>query len=512
MCISRLSAIVFCAALCAAEAFAASGRHVVVMVWDGMRPDFVTEHNAPTLYQLAQHGVTFAHHHSVYLSATEVNGTAISTGCYPAHSGIVGNSEYRPDIDPLKGVHTELPDVVRKGDGLTGGKYLRRATLAEIVRQAGGKACVAGAKPIALLPDRAPRASATQGANVFAGATLPQTLLESITNMYGAYPSRSTSRNDWTAKVMIEPVWAAGVPEFSFLWMNEPDSTQHQTGPGSTETLAAIRNSDQNLARILKALEAKGVRETTDVLIVSDHGCSTVTAHVDLAQELAKAGIKATRAFKNAPAAGEVLIVSNSGTAFIYVIGHEEKVARDIVRFLQKWPHTGVIFSRQKLPGTFGLEQAHLDSEAPPDIAVSLRWNSDRNTNGTPGMLTIDGSAFNPGQGAHVSLSPHDLHATLVAAGPDFRSGIVDTLASGNIDIAPTVLWILNIKPPQPMDGRVLSEALAKTGPAITSFEPRRLEASDGHGWRQYLSSTLVNGVEYFDEGNGADAEGSEGK
>src|SRR5436190_1351958 len=72
----------------------ANNRHVVVVVWDGMRPDFVTEQNCPTLYQLARRGVTFAHHHSVYPSATEVNGTAISTGAYPDHDRIIANHEY----------------------------------------------------------------------------------------------------------------------------------------------------------------------------------------------------------------------------------------------------------------------------------------------------------------------------------------------------------------------------------------------------------------------------------
>src|SRR5262249_38056277 len=86
---------------------AGKARHVVVMVWDGMRPDFVTEQNCPTLYQMSRRGVFFTNHHSVYLSATEVNGTAISTGCYPSNDGIVGSSEYRPLIDPLKSIHTE---------------------------------------------------------------------------------------------------------------------------------------------------------------------------------------------------------------------------------------------------------------------------------------------------------------------------------------------------------------------------------------------------------------------
>src|ERR1035437_7881151 len=60
-------------------------RHIVIVVWDGMRPDLVTPHNAPTLTRLAREGVTFRRHHAVYLSATHVNGTAMETGMYPGH-------------------------------------------------------------------------------------------------------------------------------------------------------------------------------------------------------------------------------------------------------------------------------------------------------------------------------------------------------------------------------------------------------------------------------------------
>src|SRR6266576_3950214 len=50
--------------------------HIVVVVWDGMRPDFITPQYTPTLYQLAASGVFFKKHHPVYISTTEVNGTA----------------------------------------------------------------------------------------------------------------------------------------------------------------------------------------------------------------------------------------------------------------------------------------------------------------------------------------------------------------------------------------------------------------------------------------------------
>src|SRR6266513_789947 len=70
--------------------------HVVLVVWDGMRPDFITPQYCPTLYSLAQDGVFFRNHHPACVSSTEVNGTAIATGMHPEHSGVMANSDYRP--------------------------------------------------------------------------------------------------------------------------------------------------------------------------------------------------------------------------------------------------------------------------------------------------------------------------------------------------------------------------------------------------------------------------------
>src|SRR5690349_3240515 len=85
--------------LSAAPTFAADkAEHVVLIVWDGMRPDFVSAHYTPQLYDLAQHGTFFKNHHPVYVSSTEVNGTALATGVYPNRSGIIANNEYRPDV------------------------------------------------------------------------------------------------------------------------------------------------------------------------------------------------------------------------------------------------------------------------------------------------------------------------------------------------------------------------------------------------------------------------------
>src|SRR6266571_4801726 len=144
---------VFCAPAPGAEEPNKS-RHVVIVVWDGMRPDFVSEQNTPALWKLAREGVTFRNHHAVYPSATMVNGTAMITGVYPGRNGIIANHVYRPDIDLNHAIDVEIPPTVKKGDELSGGKYIAVPTIAELVQRAGGRTLIASAKTVGLLLDR----------------------------------------------------------------------------------------------------------------------------------------------------------------------------------------------------------------------------------------------------------------------------------------------------------------------------------------------------------------------
>src|SRR5437773_4104885 len=133
---------------------ASETRHVVLVVWDGMRPDFVTEKYAPTLDKLTQDGVRFRNHHAVYPTATDVNGAALATGCYPNRNGLAANLEFRPAINSRQPVEMGDPDSIKRGDEISGGKYLAVPTFVELLRAAGKKVALAGAKSVALLFDR----------------------------------------------------------------------------------------------------------------------------------------------------------------------------------------------------------------------------------------------------------------------------------------------------------------------------------------------------------------------
>src|SRR5207244_9271586 len=89
---------------------------------------------------------------------------------------------------------------------------------------------------------------------------------------------------------------------------------------------------------------------------------------------------------------------------------------------------------------------------------------------------------------------------------PDFKQGFLDETPSGNIDVAPTILWILGATAPQPLDGRVLHEAFASDSESVEKLVQRKVEAARESGFfrsHQYLKFTEVGNSVYFDEGNG---------
>lgn len=525
--ISLLFLIVFSSA--AAVVAAKPERHVVVVVWDGMRPDFVTEQNTPTLWKLAREGITFRNHHAVYPSATMVNGTAMVTGIYPGKSGIIANHVYRPDIDPHHSIDVELPAVVKKGDEVSGGKYILVPTIAELVQHAGGRTVIASAKTVGLLLDRqADVGTAKNCVTLFAGKSLPAEIIPSITATLGPFPSGHLQQDAWTTKAMTDCFWKDGVPALSVLWLGEPDLTQHESAPGAPAALAAIKSADENLAAVLSALDQRDARGRTDVFIVSDHGFSTIKRSVDLRRILNDAGftakieelriakdgnqsaggIRDKTEFNDQPKPGDIMLAANGGSVLFYVVGHDKKLIRRLVEFLQQSDFAGVIFTKEPMEGTFGLTQALIQRGDAPDVVMAFRWTDLQNQFGVTGEIDADWQRA-AGKGTHATLSRFDMHNTLIAAGPDFKRGQTDDLPTGNVDLVPTILQILGIKVPHQMDGRILSEAVAAPTSLLPAPKPeaKSIEARKDFPsgtWRQTLKISRVGSTIYLDEGNGA--------
>lgn len=493
---------------------AGSAEHVVVVVFDGMRPDFVTPQYAPNLYRLATNGVFFRSNHCVYISTTIVNGTALATGTHPGHSGILANSDYRDELNSASPVASEVLDTLRRGDLWDRGHYIAADTLAELIQDAGYYTYIAGTKSVALVHDRSPRrtdtAAHSNSVTLGRGLVLPRARLAGLkaVNDDKVFPDTFTTPNigsdDWTTSALVKGLWKKGVPKYSLLWLSDPDITQHSKGVGASESLAAIESSDKHLGQVLDALQERKLLEKTDVFVVSDHGFSTISRGPDITEALKKRGLNAFTKLEN-PESGDVMVVPLGGSAVFYVVDRREDVIRKTALALQTSDFTGVVFSRIPLPGTFPMSAIHYPTEGHgPDLVIAMRWSPERNDHGFPGMIV--GTGGTKGSGTHGSLSHFEMNNTLVASGPDFKRGYLSDVPSGNIDLAPTVLHLLGIKAKSRMDGRVLREALiADHGPAPV-VEEKVLEAEVTSGlqhWHQSLKTLQVDGALYFDEGSG---------
>ncbi len=501
-----VAALVSCAQTVAVAADAAKpDRHVVLIVWDGMRPDFVTEENTPALWKLAKAGVVFRNHHATYPSSTEVNGVAMATGVYPGRNGIIANHEYRPEIDSRKAIDTENSRVIQKGDELSGGNYVAVPTITELVRKAGRHTAIAAAKGIGLLQDRHVDQN---GLTLFGGQSFSSTALAPMVAGLGPFPSAraAADRDAWTTKALTDFLWRDQVPAFSLLWLSEPDDTEHKTAPGSKEAIAAMKASDTNLGRVLAALDRHQATSTTDIFVVSDHGFSTIERSVDLRKILKDAGFDAVTEFAAEPKPGQIMLVGNGGTVLFYVMKHDPAITSRLVETLQQSDFAGVIFTKTPMDGTFGCEQAGIAGEQVPDVVMSFRWNERKNQFGVPGMIDADWQR-RAGKGTHATLGRFDMHNTLIAAGPDFQRGQADDLPSGNVDLAPTILRILGIALPRQLDGRILSEAMSGSSLGQLKAETTTIDAGrefPSGKWRQTLKISRVGSTTYLDEGSGS--------
>jgi hypothetical protein len=182
------------------------------------------------------------------------------------------------------------------------------------------------------------------------------------------------------------------------------------------------------------------------------------------------------------------------------------KSIRRIVELLQCTTWVGAIFTRPaqpgqtegSVPGTLSFDLAHWTHPRAADILVSANWTDAVNPYGYKGTST----QMDDEPAGHGSSSPYDVHNTLIATGPDIKSGVVSEVPSGNVDFAPTLCFLNGIRPADSMNGRVLKELL-RGGPSPAAVKVQNLDyhtraRSEAGEYHLELSCSLVDGTKYL--------------
>jgi hypothetical protein len=537
------------------------------MVWDGLRPDFVTRGATPNLYQLEHAGVEFARQHAVFPTMTMANAAALATGTGPGGNGIFGDGMYfapllqsrrlGPDASLAHGsvkLENSRNLVELNSNRAFDGRLLGLETLAQEVVGSGGYLAIIGKEgPTFLFDDSVAQSDKRGNPNyLFVSDDMTEPPSAKI-------PTEQPAKLDWkqwrtvgardrwfTDLVISKALPAAkadsikGKDALIVFWQHNPDLVQHASGLGTAPAMHALSDCDQNLKRLRAAIDAYGIADRVDVMVVSDHGFSTIRANVSLADLLVAAGLK------KSATSSDIVVARNGGADLLYLSREafqtpsaRQSILQRIVNYIEAQPWCGPVFSRRTangkqwyagwIKGTFSQRTLGLYNPArSPDLIISFRAFPEQTNQGLTGPhnpgVTIGGpfasrhgpngsaplvhpvegviysdsadlsdphKGFTTGMGMHGAAGARDLHNFCAVLGPDFRHQFVDRFPSGDTDIAPTLASVLH-QPVEPgVTGRILREAMADSG-AGSDVQPQTITISSQLRLSQQIVTTKL--------------------
>ena len=243
---NRVLLLIICLLLnCTAKEAKQNENNLILISFDGFRADYLSKTETPNFDILANQGVSTEGLIPVFPSKTFPNHYAIVTGLYSENNGLIGNSMYDPDMGLMYSMgnreQVENPD------------WYKGEPIWNTVEKHGKKA----------------------GTMFWVGSEAPvQGMRPSYWKNYDGRMSDST-RIDTVLKWMTLPSEKSidlGTLYFSFV-----DSQGHRFGPDSPEVVEAIQQADELVGYLIEQLKAKELWETTNIIIVSDHGMSDVS-------------------------------------------------------------------------------------------------------------------------------------------------------------------------------------------------------------------------------------------
>jgi predicted AlkP superfamily pyrophosphatase or phosphodiesterase len=400
----------------------------------------------PTLRALAARGVAAAGLRPAFPSVTWPCHSTLVTGVSPARHGILGNEVLDRTTGRVvrhEGDPTEAP--------------IRAETLWDAAATAGlatAALCWPKTRGVRSIRDNVPEFLEQQHFEEWTSRPLwdeARTLGLPIERYADWSVSRAlTPMQDWLTLELTRHVVRRRPPDLLLTHFLMVDAFQHEFGPGSPEARWALEHVDGLVATLLAELASAGRLETTDVVVLGDHGFVAVEHRALPNAALHAAGLLQMDA-RGAILPGQAQVTANGGSAHVYV-GSARGAADRAREVLAAAPGVADVLG----PETFaelGLPApAHDSTQGDLVLHAAEGWyfTSHATPEGAAAAVSYRGTH------GHRSDDPR-LHAAFLAAGPSIveggRPGVLDQL-----DVAPTVAAILGLR---------LSAAERKAAPAV---------------------------------------------
>jgi len=228
--------------------------YVVLVSFDGFRADYLDRYPAPNFQRVARNGVRAKGLIPVFPSKTFPNHYSIVTGQYAESHGIVANRFF----DPARGEAYAIgdPKTVLDGSWYRGEPLWVTAERQGMVSASyfwvGSEAAIQGIRP-------------------------------TYVKQFGADSATISMRADTVITWLSRP--GAQRPHMITLYIGDVDGAGHTNGPESPQVATAILAVDSALGRLLDGIQTLPLRDSTYVVLVSDHGMTTHTPETAVALE-----------------------------------------------------------------------------------------------------------------------------------------------------------------------------------------------------------------------------------
>ena len=382
--------------------------YVVLVSFDAFRHDYIDRFQPPAFALVAAHGVRASALIPSFPSKTFPNHYAIATGLYPGHHGIVGNAFY----DPARKAWYRLSDSTAVRDGSWyGGEPIwvtaeRNGVKAGTYFWPGSEAAIDGVRP-------------------------------SYSTRYDGKVPNARRVDEVVGWLRLAP---AARPHLVLLYFSVVDDTTHHYGPGAPQTASAVAAVDGALQRLLDSLDASPLRDSVNVVLVSDHGMAETSAArvIPVGDLMVRGGVDTTG----------VQMSDNAPTMSLWFGGDSARMRR----------------ARLVLDQTMGRARAYLRADTPE------RWHIRDNPRAGDVVLVADErfilqrrrSDNPPSNGSHgYDPALPEMQGIFLAAGPGVRRlGTIP--AFENVNVYPFLAALLRLDRVPPVDGqsRVLAPIL----------------------------------------------------
>lgn len=253
---------------------------------DGLRPDHVTAADSlglkiPNLRRFVAEGTYAEGVQGVIPTVTYPSHTTLITGVWPARHGILANVVFDPLRENQSGWYWYAEDI-------------RVPTLWDAAARAGlSTASVqwpasVGARVTWNIPEFW-RAGTADDAKLLRAVSTPGLLAELEPDL-GPYPRALTVESDEQRGRFAVRILEKKRPNLLTLHLIALDHAEHESGPGSADSLATLERLDAVIGSLRAAAETVAPGRAY-LAIVSDHGFARTTMQLNLTGEFRRAGL-----------------------------------------------------------------------------------------------------------------------------------------------------------------------------------------------------------------------------